>query len=394
MAARATAVQRAFRAKHGVIEADVARLGAASGIALTEHLDDWKAAMVAKGDSENHASRFHRVAREVLVDGCSFQRLADIGVTPVDRYIGAQHGKKWKTGTCNHAVKAARAFGAWLELDDRVARNPLRRVHLRKADDAERRGAFSLDEVRKIVQAAEAGPTRYRMRGTERAMLYRLAVHTGIRAGGLRILTPECFFLDGSSPCLVLPHTGSKAKRREPKSLTRDFVEQLRPWLSKKEASRPVFDLPYECDLVRMLRKDMKVAGVPEINAAGEVRKFHSWRHTCITLATQVGGLIAGKKIAGHASASTTELYAHTDEEILMRAAAAIPVTPFVKGAAPALQPGGKTSPTESKAVSMANAAGVGSNPAENACRGGNSQMGRAGIEPATHGFSVHCSTN
>ena len=53
------------------------------------------------------------------------------------------------------------------------------------------RRALSLDELRKLLNATWNGPERFGMSGAARALLYRLAVETGLRRGELASLTRD-----------------------------------------------------------------------------------------------------------------------------------------------------------------------------------------------------------
>ena len=70
------------------------------------------------------------------------------------------------------------------------------------------------------------------MSGVERAMLYRLAVESGLRANELRTLTVSSFDLD---KCTVTVQAGySKRKHEDVLPLRPDTVEELRVFLKDK----------------------------------------------------------------------------------------------------------------------------------------------------------------
>jgi len=144
-----------------------------------------------------------------------------------------------------------------------------------------------------------------------------------------------------------------------------------------------------------MWRKDLAAAKIPEKNAAGESRKFHGIRHTYITICDQAGGLSTAQRLAGHSSPTTTARYAHPGKLAQTLAIAGLPIVGL--SAALALQSGGNSSLNGSFSVHL-NGSGVKAkkpdSPAVFAKNQAVSKLGRAGIEPATHGFSVHCSTN
>ncbi len=75
--------------------------------------------------------------------------------------------------------------------------------------------------------------TRKGMSGPERAMLYRLAVETGLRAGELRSLIRSSFQLDGDKPTVTVAAAYSKRRREDILPLRPELVEELRLFLAR-----------------------------------------------------------------------------------------------------------------------------------------------------------------
>ena len=84
-------------------------------------------------------------------------------------------------------------------------------------------------------------------------------------------------------------------------------------------------------------------------------------------------------------------MYSHLDASDQTRKLAALPVVP---SAALALQPAVETRPTVSNSDHVAVHVKRARSKQKPSDSPRVSQVGRAGIEPATHGFSVHCSTS
>ncbi|MHC4154613.1 MAG: tyrosine-type recombinase/integrase [Planctomycetota bacterium] len=63
-------------------------------------------------------------------------------------------------------------------------------------DDGEHGRALRFDEVLRLLAATEKAPTRFGMTGHERALLYLLALETGLRVKELRSLTVSSFNCD------------------------------------------------------------------------------------------------------------------------------------------------------------------------------------------------------
>jgi integrase len=75
------------------------------------------------------------------------------------------------------------------------------------------RGALTQDEARKLLTATFQAKPIYSMKGTERALLYRLAIETGLRAGELRSLTAESFA--AKSRTIIVQAAHSKRRHKD-----------------------------------------------------------------------------------------------------------------------------------------------------------------------------------
>lgn len=77
-------------------------------------------------------------------------------------------------------------------------------------DKRHERRALTVDELDRLILAAETGPVILGMIGADRAMLYRVAVGSGFRANELRSLTPESFDLCANPPTITVEAGYSK----------------------------------------------------------------------------------------------------------------------------------------------------------------------------------------
>ena len=82
-----------------------------------------------------------------------------------------------------------------------------------RTDRRHDRRALGDDELVNLLDVTRRGPTRFGMAGPDRAMLYTLAVETGLRAGELRSLTWSCLDLDADSPTVTVKAAYSKHRR-------------------------------------------------------------------------------------------------------------------------------------------------------------------------------------
>lgn len=170
----------------------------------------------------------------------------------------------------NHLLTAIKGFCRWMVRDGRTGDSPVAYLQTLNAatDVRHQRRALSRDEVRRLVRAARMGPTRYGMRGPERALVYRLAVETGLRLGELRSLTPASFDLDTVRPTMTVEAAYSKDRREDVLPLKPETAADLRRFLEGKApgeaawppAGRRAFSLPKWWKPVKMLREDLEAA--------------------------------------------------------------------------------------------------------------------------------------
>ena len=131
--------------------------------------------------------------------------------------------------------------------------------------------------------AAEHGPERFAVTGPERAMLYQIAVETGLRASELRSLVRASFDLEANPPTVTVAAGYSKRQREDTLPLRRQLADDLRDFLSGKTPTAQTFTVPPSYDTADMLRADLEAAGIPYRNDAGRVADFHSLRHSFIS---------------------------------------------------------------------------------------------------------------
>ncbi len=166
-------------------------------------------------------------------------------------------GERMSLKTANGHVQAIKQLSRWAWLDGRArdyALAPVRSYNAAKDRRLVRR-ALSDGELTALLHVAhESGPV-LGMAGPNRAMLYALAVGTGLRASELASLRPESFRLDDAPPVVVVACAYTKNRKEARQPLPPSLVEPLRQWLAGKEASREVFKLPDKT--AKMMRADL-----------------------------------------------------------------------------------------------------------------------------------------
>ena len=264
---------------------------------LADHLADFAAALTAKGNSDFHVEVVTGRARRLLVEGCGFRFYGDICASKVmERLHALRADADKKRGisaqTSNFYLQAVKQFCRWMVKDRRAVENPL--AHLDglnvKTDRRRDRRAFTVEELRRLLDTARNGPERHGIDGAAREVLYWLAVETGLRSNELRSLTRASFDLDADPPTVIVEAAYSKHRREDTLSLRPVLAAALGAFLAAKTAEAPAFRVPTDRKkAARMFRADVEAAGILYRDDAGRVADFHSLRHTFITNLANAG---------------------------------------------------------------------------------------------------------
>jgi integrase len=128
-----------------------------------------------------------------------------------------------------------------------------------RVDRRHDRRALSVDELRRLLDSARNGPVRFGMGGPARALVYKLAVETGLRARELANLTPANFTLDGDQSVVRVRAAYSKRRREDVLPLRSDTAMALRCFLAGRPVDAPAFAMPLG-RLAAMIRADLAAA--------------------------------------------------------------------------------------------------------------------------------------
>ena len=202
-------------------------------------------------------------------------------------------------------LNAITAFTKWLTEHHKLPRDPLTSVKKPnpKADRRRQRRMLLPEEWSQLETATENGPVRYGMHGGERLLLYQTAIQSGLRSNELRSLTRGRLYFDADPPCITCKAGSTKNRRDARQYIQPGLAADLQAHITMKAPKAPVFDLPHETNLARMLRDDLAVARakwmheakrdpqefarrqqsdfLADTNHEGEITDFHCFRHTC-----------------------------------------------------------------------------------------------------------------
>ena len=277
---------------------------ASGGKPLSEHLIDFEAALAARGNTKDHVSLVVSRARRII-EGCKFIVWSDISASKVQKYLAELRQDKTikekdKEGnevtrierglsaqTSNFYLQSLKEFCSWAVQNRRASESPvqfLKGLNVR-TDRRHDRRALSPDEVRRLLETTTAQPMRYGMTGPGRAMLYRLAVESGLRANELRTLKVSSFDFDDNAVTVEAAY--SKHRRRDVLQLRPDTAAQLKQFVKGKLPAALAFDMPNKP--VKMIKDDLKASKIAYVDDAGRYADFHSLRHTTGTLLAAAG---------------------------------------------------------------------------------------------------------
>jgi integrase len=287
---------------------------------------------------------------------------------------------------------------------------------------------------------------------SERALIYETALMTGYRAGELARLKVSDLLATAIPPALALPASETKNRKAARQSITPDLALRLADHASGKHPAAHLFTraLARSCDMLWTDLEHARSRWLAEVvsdpdeyrdreqsdflratDRAGRVLDFHGLRHTAATWSMKATrNLTITQRLMRHSTpVLTANTYGHLSEGEVADAAQAVATmigttaTPAngravatgthgldgysdTAGAIANFVTIGAASEGHSVArvctdlnnnQELATAGSVsfsGLSNEKGPISGASSQLGGAGIEPATHGFSVHCSTS
>jgi len=323
----------------GLVEAD--RIAGTRALAL--HLEAWKTALGAKGDTASHCDVEGNRARRLLVDLCDFKVYQDISPEKVREALALLRDRPVRPGkedksqaagarTRNKYLRAVKGFCRWMVREGRALQNPLACLDAanRKTVDGDARHArraLTDDELRRLLAAALCGPEILGIPGAERALAYRLTAEAGLRTCELRALTRGCFRLDAPAPVLVLVPQDTKAGKGATLPLRPETAALLQEHLAAKLPGALVFRLPRPDGMIDVLRADLEAAGIDYVDAARRFADWHALRHTFISNLAQAGvHPRVAQELARHSDINLTmRVYTHVPMERSAEAVAKLP---------------------------------------------------------------------
>ncbi len=260
---------------------------------LSEHLEDFRESLLAKGNTLKHASLIVYRVRAVIA-GCGFTTWNDLQPSKVQRYLAGlrNNGEGISAQTFNFYLQAVKQFSRWMVQDQRASESPLE--HLKglnvRTDRRHDRRALEPDQIRRLLEATATAPKRFGMSGYERYLLYRFAAETGLRANEIRHLKVTDFDFDNLTVSCQAGY--SKRRREDVQPLRSDAAVLLKEFFRGKMPNVKAFG--GTCGQLTkrtsdMIKADLADAGIAYCDDSGRYVDFHSLRHTTGTLLAAAG---------------------------------------------------------------------------------------------------------
>lgn len=296
--------------------------------ALPNHVDDYRASLAAKGNTAQHVTTVAvRVRR--LFDEAGFRFWSDVTGQAVQATLHRWRESGTAAQTLNHYLVNAKSFGRWMVRERRASESPLdhlQGLNVRAARKRLRR-ALTIDEARRLLEATAQGGARYGMSGPERALVYRLAIETGLRSSELSSLTRGSFSFGVTPPTVTVEARHSKRRRQDTVPLRADLMRDVEAFLRGQRPSDRAFAMPSRYRMAGIVRADLATAGIESEDESGRVLDFHSLRHTfCTNLARSGVHPKTAQALARHSTVELTlGLYSHVSLDDEAEAVAKLP---------------------------------------------------------------------
>lgn len=285
------------------------------GKQLTQHLEEWKNALLAKGTGAERAHTSY-IRTFNTFEACGFQMWSMIDAVHV-----AQQLSDWRdsgrisTQTSNHYIQSMKQFCKWMVDNGRATVSPLRLLTKITVTSKRRelmRRALTDEEFGRFANAPLIHSAPYNeLDGFTRATMYITVRRTGLRWSELRSLCRNAFELTDRTPKVFIQDDDEKHPRGIPLPLKTDAVEMLKKYfaLYPGKPEDRAFPMPSRNVGAEIVRHDLRLAGIPYRSEDGLIFDFHAIR----------GQLATDMARAGIPPQKTQKAMRHGDINLTMR---------------------------------------------------------------------------
>jgi len=255
-----------------------------SGKPLSEHLEAFHAKLqlgfrpkTTSGTCRQHVKAvYNRVVR--IIEGCGFHVWSDIDLDVVQEFLG---GLNLSDTTHNYYRRDFLLFCRWMLESRRAGVMPGGDLPPVETEDKEDKRAFTIDEMKALLKATEAGPVRQGLKGYDRAVLYLIAAETGFRLREMKSLRVGSF--DFADCSVTLEREYTKDRRQAVIPLKQKRAKQLKEYFKGRDPDEKAFPMHKYPRAAEMIRADLKEAGLSYVDDQGRKACFHSLRKSFVT---------------------------------------------------------------------------------------------------------------
>ena len=288
--------------EHGIIDHSAERIAGERGKSVEHHLAEWKNSKLTDGASVGHIDDTMRLVRAVADYG-KWQTLSDMVDTDLEAYAAKLKEIGRSARTIQKLVTALKQFGKWCSDNDRLLKNPFAKVGKPNPETDRRltRRMVLPTEWPWLIKVLPTAPFQNGLSGNERAILYRVAIETGLRVQELIAMNRGKLHLAAKPPFVLCKAAGTKNRKDAQQFISVQLASDLKTLVKSRSATDSVF--PFErTHSSGVLRDDMALARalwldaskdkkeranrestsfLAATNDAGETITLHSLRHTC-----------------------------------------------------------------------------------------------------------------
>ena len=246
---------------------------------IEESIAAWRRDMIRLERNEKHIHQSVSTVR-AFARVCSKRTVASVGPQDGMAYLQslADADPPLSSRTIRNRQAQLKAWGEFLIAMEQRESNPFRPLKTPKVKPLRKTRAFTVDEVRRLIEVAqrryESEDERSHRYGPLRPVFYLFLASTGLRREEASRQLWEDVHLDEG----WLRVTDDKSKRNDVIGLSAELVESLRQWSEWR-----LLDLVFPQTVTpKTLVSDMKLAGIPGVQE-GVHGQFHRFRRTAAT---------------------------------------------------------------------------------------------------------------
>ncbi len=253
-----------------------------------------------------HLTKLNRTARHiknnrsritVLQRDCGWKYLQDITPESFENWR-ERHMEIFSPKTLNDYFAVTLSFLNWLVKQERLIRNPLRKIEPLPNQQVAPRRSFTDEELNRLVTTCPF----------KRRVVYLLAAYTGLRKAELKALQWGDLRQQDDAAWLAVRASTTKNKKSANQPLRPEILRELLQ-MRPAEVSPTDAMLSYCLPKNATFKKDLAEAGINSFNQDGKRLVFHSFRHTYATNLSK----------SGVAPRVAMEMMRHSDIKLTMK---------------------------------------------------------------------------